>query len=200
MMHHIYRQASQVWVWLRCEHQRAETVTALAQQLGRIDFADNRSLESRGLPEPDAPIWKEAFDLLENPWLHRLWIIQEFLLAKQLRVLYSGYEIEWDSLNKAIFNCLDIRREFKQTYDKLFHANFIRNTIPFYVRGFYENPRIGRSWPSTLLMILILTIQYQRCSEPRDRVLALLFECSVCLAVGQVQDRWCVCHHRIRLC
>lgn len=45
--------------------------------------------------------WVALRDLFNNPWFGRVWVVQEAVLARRVRVLYNDFEIDWDTLVHA---------------------------------------------------------------------------------------------------
>jgi hypothetical protein len=48
-----------------------------------------------------SPRWDELIKLLNNAWFGRVWVVQEVVLAAQVRVLYDRVEVDWESLQSG---------------------------------------------------------------------------------------------------
>ena len=113
----IYAGAKSVVVWLgspwRDDGPVLERVPAITQCLEKITPpVDISRLGQLGLPAITHPIWRALHDLYDCAWPHRLWIVQEVLLAADLEVLYGREWISWADFvsfaQEAIRSCLDI--------------------------------------------------------------------------------------------
>lgn len=47
-------------------------------------------LEEYGLPPIESPYWIALYDLLCQPWFRRAWVMQEYILSREILVLYGG--------------------------------------------------------------------------------------------------------------
>ncbi|ORY16386.1 heterokaryon incompatibility protein-domain-containing protein [Clohesyomyces aquaticus] len=80
-MHQIYRRAHTVWIWLG---PPVEGTAAAIQML--LDFtASAKRVDMR----------KRVYQVANNPWFDRLWVIQEAALARRPQFLIGLHEIEW---------------------------------------------------------------------------------------------------------
>lgn len=116
--------------------------------------------------------WADSIaELANRPYWSRFWVIQEFLLGKQVQLFCSGNVI--DSLGFRRILC-------SETGTELFSAagdNFINNTA---ADSYNALPlTLGRHpdrHPEMMQPLYELLIQHRqsRCKDPRDRVFALL--------------------------
>ncbi|KAI4597570.1 hypothetical protein KJ359_004272 [Pestalotiopsis sp. 9143b] len=118
MMHSIYRQATQVWVWLGSDPGREEEAIALLPKIATVGkeienqpwtYLNQSSPVDKGLPAFRSPQWNAVTKISTNKWFLRLWIVQEAALAKKIRVLYGQEEISWDVLGDAVDFAADLR-------------------------------------------------------------------------------------------
>lgn len=100
MMRDIYAQAVHVTAWLGSETEADQRGIALLEQIHQIiieydpenEESRNRleqltnltytRLQTLGLPDETSLEWDNLQRILEKPWFSRVWIIQEFMLAK----------------------------------------------------------------------------------------------------------------------
>ena len=62
--------------------------------------------KGRGAPDEDDPVWKDIRMVLDRGWFHRVWVVQEAVLARDL-VLYCGdRSMRWEHIWKAIKTCM----------------------------------------------------------------------------------------------
>jgi hypothetical protein len=45
--------------------------------------------------------WKALADIVQHPWFHRLWVHQEIVVARRVRVLGLSYCIAWEFIAVA---------------------------------------------------------------------------------------------------
>lgn len=115
----IYRAAARVTVWLRhpflfpqnapdsAQEKRAAVDAAYASQaiyqltlLHALQLGRNTHLVAgmtdSGVAAPYllAPLAR----LMHNPWFERVWVVQEAVLARHVRVLYANVSMDWDML------------------------------------------------------------------------------------------------------
>ena len=106
-MGQIYSKAFLVMVWLGPFDAPAAVAAASIQDFGKRYRAINKNLRFIG----DASFWKdmgrESFSDLEalclvhffnRIWFERIWVLQEVILATQIRVLCGTTAIEWDDI------------------------------------------------------------------------------------------------------
>jgi hypothetical protein len=89
----IYSSAHTVIVWLGLRgpntDQAMRSITALRKRVSKIgnDFIRTSRLQSYGLPDRHDPAWQGIGDLYTRKWFRRLWVVQEFALAKRVAML-----------------------------------------------------------------------------------------------------------------
>jgi hypothetical protein len=160
LMDQTYRDAACVSVWL-----------------GLVTLPEEyRSGSPKHLPiktvEADGFDWTDSIaDLANRPYWSRFWVIQEFLLGRNVEICCSDNRIDWLEFQTRLCNEARIE-QFSDEYD-----SNPRNDIP----GSYGAlPLImGRhpdKHPETLQPLHNLLINHRRskCKDPRDRVFALL--------------------------
>ncbi|EEU34261.1 uncharacterized protein NECHADRAFT_85554 [Fusarium vanettenii 77-13-4] len=57
---------------------------------------------SVGFPEAYAPEWAILIGFLEQPWFHRVWIVQEVVMAQEAKVMMGDWEMQWEPFARAI--------------------------------------------------------------------------------------------------
>ncbi|KAL2671353.1 hypothetical protein Neosp_013936 [[Neocosmospora] mangrovei] len=57
---------------------------------------------SIGFPEANAPEWTILTGFLEQPWFHRVWIVQEVVMAQEAKVMMGDWEMQWEPFARAI--------------------------------------------------------------------------------------------------
>lgn len=59
-------------------------------------------LRSVGFPQAYAPEWAILIGFLEQPWFHRVWIVQEVVMAQEAKVMMGDWEMRWEPFARAI--------------------------------------------------------------------------------------------------
>ncbi|KAH8906203.1 HET-domain-containing protein [Coniochaeta sp. PMI_546] len=115
LMSAIYRRAFQVTVWLNhpfitesdsteAKYQAAIDATHaydLVYKLSLLEMLSlpraaglNLAMSPGGITRKMRPLTR----LMQNPWFERIWVVQEVVLARTIRVVYAGVEMDWDAL------------------------------------------------------------------------------------------------------
>ncbi|CAM1510676.1 Fc.00g010110.m01.CDS01 [Cosmosporella sp. VM-42] len=168
----IYRFASRVVVWLGPKTASSAVAIHTLDHLGNeIEFTRDRYY----LPSPhckehawyssriklpyDDETWSAIYDLMGSAWFQRLWVFQEIQLANRRAVMQCGQDsILWYHFRRAIL------RLGSQMH--LYPAKFQALLIP--------TASISERRLSTTLPRLLGTATTLKCSEPRDKVYAIL--------------------------
>ncbi|GAP82411.1 putative ankyrin and HET domain-containing protein [Rosellinia necatrix] len=182
MMHSIYGQATQVWVWLGCGAEHSREAIRLLPEVGRAGAEmemHKRKLDGTSppefttLPPAGSPIWQSIKELMLNKWLDRLWVVQEAALARRIRVLYEHEEINWGILKKVVYHGWNLEDIINQHPAVGGYGPRNNDTI-FLVRDIIQNPDPKAPWSNRLLSVLRITIDLSQCADPRDRVFGVL--------------------------
>ncbi|KAI0436599.1 heterokaryon incompatibility protein-domain-containing protein [Xylaria telfairii] len=180
MMHSIYRQATQTWIWFGCGADYIKEAIKLLPEVGRIGeeletqkrkSGNEFTKDSTTLPSASSPIWKPVRKLTQNKWFDRLWVVQEAALSKRIRVLYENDEIDWEVLEKAVYHGWNIYSN--PTHQSVFKDDFpidFTNDTVFIVRKLVQSPDVKAPWSNNLLSFLRITADMSQCFDPRDRV------------------------------
>ncbi|KAK4451236.1 heterokaryon incompatibility protein-domain-containing protein, partial [Podospora aff. communis PSN243] len=106
-MDEIYRNATGVTVWLDdggdSDPISASKAHALCWRLFLYRTAGDTSVVCRGIATVfygqllgwDAQQWEALLTLLTRPWFSRVWVFQELVLARRVRVVYGGKARPW---------------------------------------------------------------------------------------------------------
>lgn len=183
MMHSIYRQATQVWVWLGSDPGREEEAIALLPKIATVGkeienqpwtYLNQSSPVDKGLPAFRSPQWNAVTKISTNKWFLRLWIVQEAALAKKIRVLYGQEEISWDVLGDAVDFAADLRFKLRDAdgYKPPDVAQGL--SVVFGIRNFTQSIENQEALPFALMRLLVLTANNHHCFDPRDRVLGIM--------------------------
>ncbi|KAI6912364.1 hypothetical protein D0867_06313 [Hortaea werneckii] len=191
MMGDVYRQAEQVLVWLGPDPDCcARPIFGLVQGLTAY-YADGEtkhgSVDLVPVPGPDEPFLKHArWDLLDRllelPWFHRVWVLQEVGLARTAMVAWGSSEILFASIIEFVTlvnqqTWVPVNLELGRIIDTFF---LLWATYDTEVSWKNERPRI-RGFASLpvnktrceFFNVLLVTLHYQA-TDPRDKIYASL--------------------------
>lgn len=183
MMHSIYRQATQVWVWLGSDPGREEEAIALLPKIAAVGkemedlpwgpALNQPSPVDKGLPAFRSSQWHAVTKISNNKWFLRLWIVQEAALPKKIRVLYGQEEISWDVLSDVVDVAAALR--FQLCDADGYKPPKLAQGLPtvFSIRNFTQSVE-QESVPFALMRLLVLTAHNHHCFDPRDRVFGIL--------------------------
>ena len=172
----IFQKAKRVIVWLGPEQDWStlalNQMDLLASKI-KVDWqyqtmqpASTEHLEAHwadlsvALPY-DWKTWDAIYHLLNRSWFERLWIWQEIRLqTREAEVLCGIHNINWQHFRKAIF-CLNIKTEVPN----------IKGILPSRIQHI---DKLCDTNNFAGLETLITQTRYCRCSDPRDRIFAVL--------------------------
>lgn len=192
MMREIYENAYQTLIWLGNKEPKQKNddpdeafklleILATAHEKRRARTPpDKRTLfelsraEVAELSLPSvisAPVWKAVWLILSRQWFHRLWVIQEVTVSRQVVVHCSRSEIAWSRLVSATTCAFELAGVL----------HMLGNYSTF--GASVENVRKARldGKPKSLTSMLIEFSHYGA-SDPRDKVFSLL-------GLASAQDR-----------
>ena len=115
LMPKIYTYAAKVLVHLGLEADGSELLPELLEKLGTAESARIRDRDmlpeeflSNGLPPPDDVAWEALIAFICRPWFLRVWIIQEVVLARDIRFFCGDWELGWGILAELAerFECI----------------------------------------------------------------------------------------------
>lgn len=172
MMASIYQMAFKVVIWLGPEADGSTEVIRTLDSIGSsisvdwtLSIITNASIE-RADPnwlDPDEPApfddstWIPLGYLLSRPWFERLWIWQEVLLARRAEILCGHESMSWECFRRAT---LLIARKPKP-------GSVIRS-----LNRACSISTLGKT--ESLQRVMQVTKEAQ-CSDPRDRIYAILY-------------------------
>jgi hypothetical protein len=162
MMWKIYSRCDYVLVWL----QNETTCTPSTKQAA-LDFNNGvQSYLKHGRREDGSSDDKKSFDwptlaLLHNPYFDRLWIVQELLLNKHVRVLVEGNVwISWESLRTK-------REELGDKIQKILPSTSRMVDAQLWRHIFDRHTDVSVTDYTTINVGLFCD---KKCQDPRDKV------------------------------
>lgn len=178
MMGEIYENASNVLIWLGNPPPHIPNAKVYVEQLPSIIEKIKRGVArigpnfqpsvTAGLPLDDDPVWEIIVDVLHRDWYYRVWTLQEAVLAKELVVYYGANILDWDlvvNLYRAYGSAglMPLRSVYDE---KEIHYKSIMSIMTY--RQYREKGK-EIDWSH-----LLWTCGFRDCSNPLDRIFALL--------------------------
>lgn len=109
LMKDIFQQSERTIVWLGEESQDSPHAMRLIAQLAKASaersprrFWQPQSDMSKSLPPLYDLAWRAVSLLLQRPWFHRAWIVQETAVPRDILVICGNDSISWDELLRAV--------------------------------------------------------------------------------------------------
>jgi hypothetical protein len=180
-MPRIYSQAEQVLCWLGAEANNSDIVIDSLPAIGEwVINSLGTKISSLGDGSDDSLLIKPNIELLvetaiffHRPWFHRLWVLQEMLLARELVLVCGKKIVSWDVLFTAASQLCGIdisggdisRTHFKSAVNGIDELGNLRLEAN-------DNLINGLSQPE-LIRIMIWS-RTRQVTEPVDRVWALM--------------------------
>lgn len=178
LMDKIYSQAETVLIWLgQCGEPR-NCLSDLNNWVPPRSACKGRCLD----------LLRPMLNVLHNPYWSRMWIVQEIYLAQEILVLHGRESAQWDNLWEHLHAIRDHMRECPKTCALINRSaegdpwKHIRTTE---ADKYYEHTSKDHGWDLAQagdprlndaqdMEKLIETYKHHKCSDKRDRVIALL--------------------------
>ena len=180
LMGKIYTAAVRTVVWLgESTPQIEEALKASGALLSVLSKApevialDERMMSSYGLPPVESQFWESLGHVLARSWFSRLWVLQEAVLAREIIFICGNTGIDFDIL----VNVVEGLEKISLTALPLFNTKIEHcprgivspMTISGLRKHFVQSPR-----KCIEFTVLLLSSSDRGCSDPRDRIYALL--------------------------
>jgi hypothetical protein len=165
LMSKIYMRCDFVLVWLRDESRDTPSTHQAALDFNKGIQCYDQHTCNRGSKADAQIINRPILALMRNPYFDRLWIVQELLLARNIRILVEGNTwISWKSLRNAC-----------KTWSSELRAS-VPGTV-WMVESHIFRFAFASHTPKSLSYYLTLTVGkfcQKNCRDPRDKVYGLM--------------------------
>lgn len=108
LMRRIYTSASRVLVYLGPESFSSNLALELIEKIGKMNFSSVQSktlslisIARLGLPRTGSKTWMALVKFWCRPWFRRVWIVQEFLLGREVTFICGQWEGDWTVFMEA---------------------------------------------------------------------------------------------------
>lgn len=149
-------------------HARIEERRALCWY--DIDLMGHLMQEYAQAKDWDWNAWLAMEELLDLSYWHRIWIVQEFVLARRLQIYCGSHSISWKAFDGALSHVLRFKaHRFPDTHFVQTRFWSISHSAG---RKVWDMRSRGRE--NKTLLSLLEAFQNSQCSDRRDKVYALL--------------------------
>ena len=172
LMRRIYTEATGVFVHLGlAERQMSQgldlmlRLATLQQYWKHPEKYGAISKDDVKLPSKRHSCWTEYFTLFLSPWISRMWILQEIVLAKNASFGIGRYVLGWEVFKASFLFVMEHSLLNRMRGDLLGIKNFVR---------LLEIKKTARSPDNFSLMEVLRATRNFKVTDPRDKVVAVL--------------------------
>lgn len=98
------------------------------------------ALEDYELPSETSPLWQSWREFFASPYFRRIWIQQEFVLAKNLNLFLGDTLVD----HKVLFTCMELMRRYSREYRGAYlHPEGVSISSQVFVVSAESAPSIG---------------------------------------------------------
>jgi hypothetical protein len=189
MMGLIYTNATNTVIWLGDEDGQDPSLALETMeyvyarlQMGDVEIT-TQDFTRLDFPPPDHRSWRTVQQLLQRPWLSRLWVIQEAVLSRNLFVKCGDAVVSWDDLAAWCYvwqSCGLI--QWLRTHDQHDHgstgASHNRRHLPpgASIINTLQSDRLQNQMLSETGYLLnsLVTTRYAQATDPKDKIYGVL--------------------------
>ncbi|OCK75076.1 hypothetical protein K432DRAFT_429647 [Lepidopterella palustris CBS 459.81] len=185
MLPDIFRTAKVVFAWIGEDEYGSEGAMAKFKNWGEIildyksranskSYVSGWSAMNINLPAVDDSVWTAISKLVSRKWFSRIWIVQEVVLASDLKVVCGGLTISWDVFYAAVFFCFQ-QEELKKEKDLVIADDKTRNNIVKLGQLRHDGrQKTGQFQAEDDMFTILRLCHLKEVTEPRDRMFGLL--------------------------
>ena len=169
----IYEEASEVVVFLGPEAEDSSRAIGLLGHLGSLACGNHAAIRVSLEDSSIMPRWHALLKLFGRPWWTRVWIVQEFAVARNVLFICGFLELTGQIFGQALENLVDYR--FKAVVAKE-HEYLIRHVAKTPIHHLWSTRCIyrDRAKQSDLRALNVLyKFRGSQCSDPRDKIYAM---------------------------
>ncbi|OAG39035.1 hypothetical protein AYO21_06755 [Fonsecaea monophora] len=172
LMSKIYKSALRVCAWLGNEGDQSNSAINWLCKIRKASESSKQAATVR-LPSADNPVWDIIKKFFERDWFHRVWIVQELVLAPHIILLCGNRTFEWDDLYVPATLCS--RQAEKSTAALM--TSVSKTMAPVLslggLRRAYRS-QLANSTAQRELLTLFKDFEHTRSSRRRDKLFAFL--------------------------
>jgi len=126
-----------------------------------------------GLPPMESKVWTHIVVLFQREWFRRAWIIQEIVLASEVKFVCGSWEISWDDVFAAVKICLDWSSTLRVAHHRV--REMLSSLKPSYTlaetKTAFKKMKLS---PRFDMMALLDEFAYTQSTKECDKLFALL--------------------------
>jgi heterokaryon incompatibility protein (HET) len=179
----IFESAKTVFAWIGNEednsYQALETLLQIRTNEVKPDIWPKglpripKEWQYRGLPPMKSEVWRHITTLFQREWFRRAWIIQEVVLASEVKIVCGSWAISWDDVFLAVKTCLDWSSTLGVADNRI--REMLASLKPSYTLAQTRAAfRTARHSPRFNMMALLDEFAYTKSTKPVDKLFALL--------------------------
>lgn len=182
LLRNIFQHAEKVFAWIGDEKDNSNRAIEALVQIRTLAVSPDvwpkelppvSSTWSGSTPSPNEPIWRDIDKIFQRDWFHRVWVVQEFVLASQVRIVCGVWDVNWDDIFAALEICLANIHSLQPTDLRLkqiaAHAKPARALG--LVRRLFKDPRLCRKFS---LLSLFDKFSHTEATKERDKLFGFL--------------------------
>ncbi|ORY18591.1 heterokaryon incompatibility protein-domain-containing protein [Clohesyomyces aquaticus] len=166
-MHSIFGLAKNVCVWLGEEDESSTLAMSLLQDIAHVTDIDDIL---RGSNYQDS--WDALANLTSRLWFSRIWVVQEVAVAQRATIHCGSLSVDWSNLEIGISLLQKRSAIYPETVSQPVHG--ARELVFAVRRAFHRNDLGEKQQPLFSLETLVTQLSSLDCSDPRDKIFALL--------------------------
>lgn len=173
MMSSIFRKALCTLVHLGEEADDSHLVLPLLKQVWRIGFGDSDyhkliQPEKYGLPLGNKRSWEAVRAFLKRPWFRRVWVLQEYIVNKNVFMVCGDWMVCGDFLTEAINKVTDLGLHLGDHFcDEAYTATVLQSRLGAAKLAYHSDGRL-------YFLDLFFKFGAAEASRARDHLFALL--------------------------
>lgn len=158
LMDQIFQGAQRVLVWLGTADAHSDAAIGMVKDISTTDPGTMRRSQAE---------YHNLIAWWTRPYWTRTWIVQEFLLARDVVFVCGSNELDWQTTKRFLNH---IRESINVADDKVnYWHDFTRSPAYLLMKQKDSDER-----PESSLLTLLIRNQYTECHDPRDKVYAML--------------------------
>lgn len=115
LLREIFQSAEVVFAWIGDEKENSNRAIEALVQVRTLAVAPDDWPQQLppvsptwvgGIPPPTDDVWLDIGRLFQRDWFQRVWVVQELVLASQVKIFCGSWEVNGDDIFSALKDCL----------------------------------------------------------------------------------------------
>jgi len=182
LLRNIFQDAKVVLAWIGDEKDNSNRAIEALIQVRTLAVAPDdwprelppvSSTWSGDIPSPEETIWRDIVNLFRRDWFQRVWVVQELVLAAQVRIVCGAWDVNWDDIFAALESCLTSIQSLRSPDSRI--REIATQSKPAYTLGLtrrmFKDPRLPRKFN---LLSLFDMFSHSDSTNKRDKLFGFL--------------------------